>query len=541
MVVHDLLPMAEFTVSDVIQIELDCLQRWIDLVEEDGEEEMKNRWMNVFSFTPPESFLRLLTVMPPDFGFSIGYHFQFIDPCENMVSTFCYTESFQEFYSLTELIPILDHGSGRNYDLYDCKTGAIIQFNIIDSPSEWIVLATSFDEVAMEYYRILKRIQEDNTPPPNSIYEAEGKEFKTLLEVFPDRARELDGILPNPLVLRTHQPGTWQIDKIEKIHEIIQNCDSGDITELKAYLDANPKHIRHQTSKKSEPLHEACRLGRITCLEYLLQRIQEESGLGGLKAALSAKDNALRTPLIIACENLMGNPNVARCLEIILSYGSDIVDVNSAQDEGQTALHYVASSGYPYFVKRLLELGADVHCRDQDTYGGNTPLHSLCRMRGGASDDQVSGRLSSDLSPQYSFHPTERSCLHCLVLLVNAGADVNAPTIGQNSTPLHLMMWGSGMEDCTKMIEFLCENGANVTAKTSSGVSVLESGFAREKYLDVLERYGAPNEGKKRKKHTTKTITQNLTGQTKAQPILKTANAVMGMTANEAAAKALDG
>lgn len=530
--------MAEFTVGDVIEIQLNCLQRWIDKIDVPEDEQIKQQWVNFFTFTPPDSFLRLVTVMPPEFGFSLGYQFQFIEPRECMMRTFCYTECFREFYASSELIPILDHGSGRNYDLYDCKTGAVIQFNVIDSPSEWIVLAPSFDETALEYYHILRRINDEDTAPPESIYDSDGKEFKTLLEVFPDRARELDGILPEPLVLRTHQPGTWQIDKMERIHEIIQNSVSDDITELKAHLEAHPEDIRRQTSKKSEPLHEVCRLGRLNCLEYLLQRIQEEGGIEGLKIALSARDNSLRTPLLIACENLRENSGVAKCLDRILSCGPEIVDVNCAQDEGQTALHFVSSSGYPYFVKKLLDLGANVNHRDDDKYGGNTPLHSLCRIRGGAYDDQGAGRLSAcSLSISHAFEPTEKSCIYSMQLLVNAGADVNAPSIGQNSTPLHLLMWGSGMEDCTKMIELLCENGADVNAKTNLGVSVLESGFAREKYLDVLIKFGAVDEGNKRK-YTTKTFTKTFTSEDKPQPVLKTANAVMGMTANEAVEKA---
>lgn len=40
------------------------------------------------------------------------------------------------------------------------------------------------------------------------------EEFSRLIDLFPERARELDEILPSPLVLRTHQKGTWIVEKL---------------------------------------------------------------------------------------------------------------------------------------------------------------------------------------------------------------------------------------------------------------------------------------------------------------------------------------
>jgi ankyrin repeat protein len=528
--------------DQVIVSLLDSLQQWIaeDTVNP-REEEIKQDWLQFLSFTPPKSFLSLLSKLSPDYGLSIGYELQYIDSKDAMRRSFCYNQCFQEFYRLTELIPILDHGSGRNFDLYDCQTGAIIQFSIIDSPLEWIVLAKSFDEVTKHFYQILQRAQQQNMPLPNSIYSSNNgndqNSFKSLLETFPGRAHELNEILPRPLVLRTHQPGTWQIDKPCRVHEIIQNSITDDITDLQTHLEAHPNDIRQKTSKKSEPIHEACRLGRINCLKFLMQRIQETSGLEGVKAALAARDASKSTPLLTACqESFRTNPNLAQCIDFVLSYGPEVIDVNCCQDEGQAALHFMASQSYPYFVRKLIQLGANVHQRDKDEYAGNTPLHSLCRSRGGARYD---ARSPSDrvFTLDRSFDLTERSSILTLLLLIEAGADVNALTIGGNSSPLHLLMWGSGMEDNSQMVEILCKNGANVNAVTSTGATVLGSGFAREKYFDILSRYGVLEEREPKRRIVTKTFTGFISSDSSSAPVLKTANAVMGMTANEAIRK----
>jgi ankyrin repeat protein len=546
---------------------LDSLRKWIEEEEISNphQEEIKQDWIQFFSFSPPNSFLSLLSKLPPDYGLSIGYELQFIEHRDAMRRSFCYSECFQEFYRLTELIPILDYGSGRNFDLYDCKTGAIIQFNVIDSPLEWIVLADSFEEVVKHFYQILQNAKKQKIPLPDSIYSSfhgnDESSFKSLLERFPDRANELNEILPRPLVLRTHQPGTWQIDKPCRIHEIIQNSVTDEITDLQTYLDAYPNDIRQKSSQKSEPLHEVCRLGRVNCLKFLIQRIQETSGVDGLKAALAARDASQLTPLLAACQEIYRRDlKLAQCIDFLLSLGSEVIDVDCSQDEGQTPLHLLAAASSPYFVKRLIQLGANVHQRNKEQYGGDTPLHSLCRTRGGAQDDaralarsggtgvgaEASAPdrvLSFSIDHSSSFDLTERSSILTLLLLIDAGADVNAVTLSNNSTPLHLLMWGSGMENNSQMVEILCKSGADVNATTSGpfglGQTVLGSGFAREKYFDILSRYGVLEEREPKRRMVTHSFTQVITsrsGTETAAPVLKTSNAIMGMTASEAIA-----
>ncbi len=190
-----------------IDVLLSSLRTWSDKLENPQEEKVKKMIEEYFLFTPPDSFIRLMAALPPGYGLTIGYELQFMESLDDIFQTMSYTECFYEFYTLTHLVPLLNHGDGRIYDLYDCETGCILQFNILDPPSEWIVLAKSFDQVLVEYFEALQRFKLQ-IPLPDSIYQKEqsNESFQTLHSLFPDRGIELDSILPRPLVLVGRKP-----------------------------------------------------------------------------------------------------------------------------------------------------------------------------------------------------------------------------------------------------------------------------------------------------------------------------------------------
>ena len=102
-------------------------------------------------------------------------------------------------------------------------------------------------------------------------------------------------------------------------------------------------------------------------------------------------------------------------------------DVNAAQGDGMTALHWAAERGAPELARMLLHAGAAV---DPVTrVGGYTPLHAAARSGSHTVAD----------------------------LLLDAGADPSAATPGAGTTPLHLAATAGAPE----LVRALVERGAD--------------------------------------------------------------------------------
>ncbi|WP_163373120.1 ankyrin repeat domain-containing protein [Endozoicomonas acroporae] len=75
------------------------------------------------------------------------------------------------------------------------------------------------------------------------------------------------------------------------------------------------------------------------------------------------------TPLHFAAEN-----NSVRCLEALLGAGANI---NATDSKGLTALHFAAQNGYAESVKKLLDWSSRLNIKNND---GNTALHLAARQ-----------------------------------------------------------------------------------------------------------------------------------------------------------------
>ncbi len=136
-------------------------------------------------------------------------------------------------------------------------------------------------------------------------------------------------------------------------------------------------------------------------------------------------------------------------------------DVNAAQGDGMTALHWAAERGQAIVAEQLISASADVSARTR--IGSYTPLHLAARSGHG-------------------------SIVH---LLLEAGSDPGAATTNSGVTPLHLAAAASGGADA---VAALLAHGADPNAlEWSAGQSPLmfAAGSNRAEAVRVLLEGGA--------------------------------------------------
>ncbi len=135
-------------------------------------------------------------------------------------------------------------------------------------------------------------------------------------------------------------------------------------------------------------------------------------------------------------------------------------DVNQAQGDGMTALHWASEHGDAELVEMLLEAGADVRARTR--LGAYEPLH-LASRKGAA---------------------------HTVGLLLEAGSDPNAPTETGAVTPLHFAAASGNMESVASLLD----HGAEVNVhETTWDQTPLIFAAARDNaaIIDLLIQHGA--------------------------------------------------
>ena len=119
-----------------------------------------------------------------------------------------------------------------------------------------------------------------------------------------------------------------------------------------------------------------------------------------------------------------------------LEAGADI----NADDGGGTPLYFAVRRGHLAAAKLLIERGADV------IVGSNYWGDLLTIAAGKLRVDLMTLLLAHGANPNSTFHgesvlhvAVKYGCLGCVKVLVEAGADVNAPTYDYDSrTPIHL-------------------------------------------------------------------------------------------------------
>jgi len=173
----------------------------------------------------------------------------------------------------------------------------------------------------------------------------------------------------------------------------------------------------------------------------------------GLVAVLCGAALQTGGPLIDAARN--GDVEAVRSL---LSEGAD---VNAAQGDGMTALHWAAEFGHTAVADLLLSVGADVEAKTR--IGSYTPLHLASRSG--------NGPIAS--------------------ALLDAGANPQATTTNSGVTPLHLAAAALG---AAEVVTELLMYGAKVDAReVSSGQTALmfAAAFNRAEAIAALLEHAA--------------------------------------------------
>ena len=147
------------------------------------------------------------------------------------------------------------------------------------------------------------------------------------------------------------------------------------------------------------------------------------------------------------------------------------VDVDSAETDGTTALHWAAYKGHVETARLLLGAGADVHAANRY---GVTPL-ALAAGRG--STAIVEALLDAGADPNTTLPEGETVLMTAartgnvdvLRLLLARGADLRARESWRGQTALH---WAAA-EDHPAALHTLIELGADVDERSSAGWSAL--------------------------------------------------------------------
>ncbi|GFG39343.1 hypothetical protein Cfor_08296 [Coptotermes formosanus] len=220
-------------------------------------------------------------------------------------------------------------------------------------------------------------------------------------------------------------------------------------------------HVTRKSQNKEKthygtPLHSAVTANAIECVKLLLAE----------GAEINPEESTGVSPLHIAAE--MG---YLQCVNILLNHGCD-PDL-TLPDTGSTALHLAAEGGFSECISLLLHKGTNANARNNK---GQTPLHFAAHAH---SVDCVEILLRKGGCDPNSEDNDKRTPLHSAVgralnsseitdLLITYGACVNGGDIF-GYTPLHV----AALNENTKCVQILINNGADVSVKTKGGNSAL--------------------------------------------------------------------
>ncbi|XP_046752292.1 transient receptor potential channel pyrexia-like isoform X1 [Diprion similis] len=214
----------------------------------------------------------------------------------------------------------------------------------------------------------------------------------------------------------------------------------------------------------------SCMSNSATCVEYLIKRGMDCN-------AVDARTGY--TPLHFAAFG-----NAAQVATILLDNGAKIRSDGSTTE---SVLHCAVRARAVETVALLLERGASVGVRNQ---AGETPLHVACFVQSIQCVELILRRpgvevnaTSNDLRiPLHFAVMSTTAAPELIALLLTRGALVNAVD-EEGYTPAHI----AALNELAEPVNVLLKAGADLSAKTRSGVTVL--GVILRKIPDALETF----------------------------------------------------
>ena len=204
----------------------------------------------------------------------------------------------------------------------------------------------------------------------------------------------------------------------QEIHEVFR---SGDIDEIKTFLNQNPEMINGMDQNGRTPLFFAAGNGNIELCRLLIEK----------EAKVSIRNKYGRTPLNYAIWS-----NNKEIVELLIEEGADI---NNRDNEGYAILQQVLTEDQEDIAELLITKGADIKVKDD---AGHTMLH-------------------------YAAYYGRKNIVE---LLLDKGLDINKKDDG-GDTPVHGASWGGYIE----AVRLLIANGAELNVRNNKGKTPLDN------------------------------------------------------------------
>jgi len=169
----------------------------------------------------------------------------------------------------------------------------------------------------------------------------------------------------------------------------------------------------------------------------------------------------IRQWVVDMINNMRSYEDVDKCAEDIKAAIGLGLDVRASGGHGLTLLHRAALNGHVELLYTLLGAGGDVNVRDED---GWTPLWWAANWE---HVEAARTLLKAGADPSLADNEG-RAPIHwadMVILLIDAGMDVNVPDDENGATPLH----EAARSGRAGVIRILIRAGANVDARTNDG------------------------------------------------------------------------